>query len=728
MTLPQGKTASLSSAFLEVLELQSRWSKENTADMARRGELIRAVIPALIRSQLPVSISAVFDDPTVEGRDGTGLKTRVPWVRVFSKRLSPSAQQGWYLVYLVAFDGSAVYLSLNQGTTVSRAGSFVTRPKDVLLGRVTWAREVLEPSRDLHAAANTEMRLADPGGLGEGYESGNVLAIRYTSADLDDSALISDLRQALGWLDALYAAEPAPTVTTAKLENSQPSLADVPSFVKWMQTRYGPQMVPSRAAAEAGARAALDDRAGAMSRDEALALGRLLNTGLWGGISYVNRFSPAFQGASINRLVDPIDNFNAWTQRLWRSEEKDALATIQEIWGGSAPFPGAGHSYPSMIMYLRDPDRYFVWINATEEGLEALGGYQAPPGRVSPVDRYLGFCQAMRAFRDRYALEPQELDAILAAASRASRSTAPPLPGPEKEPSQVPGGDPVPPGYPLTAVRDATFLDMDLLQEWTGLLIDSRKRQALLYGPPGTGKTFVATQLALHLTGDAGRVAVVQFHPSFSYEDFVEGLRPALHTDNQSSVRYEIPPGIFRQFCAAAAADPLQRYVLIVDEINRADLGSVLGELMMLLEYRGPQHTLRLPYSRELFHIPENLILLATMNTADRSLALLDFALRRRFHAFEMLPDRLVLERYLDRREATAQQVLGFFDLIQQQVGDSSFAPGHSYWMTDDLSAQGLERIWKYELRPYLKEFWFEQGGRLQALEVQIGQLLTEAT
>jgi AAA domain (dynein-related subfamily) len=275
--------------------------------------------------------------------------------------------------------------------------------------------------------------------------------------------------------------------------------------------------------------------------------------------------------------------------------------------------------------------------------------------------------------------------------------------------------------YSLEKVAAATHLPLDLLEEWVGLL-RGRKRQALLYGPPGTGKTFVAQQLAAHLAGGDGSVKLVQFHPSFSYEDFLEGLRPISGYDGQ--VGYEVRDGVFFDFCAKRAETSPGTHVFIIDEINRAELGAVLGELMTLLEYRGRQ--VQLPYSRRMFSVPENVILLATMNTADRSLALVDFALRRRFHALEMRPNREVLAGYLRARDEDPTLVLRFFDLVQERVASPDYAPGHSYWMTEDLSPQGLARVWRYELQPYLAEYWYEHRSYLDDLHDKVTRLLAE--
>jgi 5-methylcytosine-specific restriction endonuclease McrBC GTP-binding regulatory subunit McrB len=164
--------------------------------------------------------------------------------------------------------------------------------------------------------------------------------------------------------------------------------------------------------------------------------------------------------------------------------------------------------------------------------------------------------------------------------------------------------------------------------------------------------------------------------------------------------------------------------VFVIDEINRAELGAVLGELMMLLEYR--KTTLALPYSQKPFNVPENVILLATMNTADRSLALVDFALRRRFHAFQMLPDRNVLTSHFNESADDGDLALEFFDLVQKRVNSADFAPGHSYWMGGDITAQGLFRTWRYELYPYLAEYWFENRSQLAHLNADVSNLLAE--
>jgi hypothetical protein len=272
------------------------------------------------------------------------------------------------------------------------------------------------------------------------------------------------------------------------------------------------------------------------------------------------------------------------------------------------------------------------------------------------------------------------------------------------------------PDYTFEQLVADTRLPAEVIEEWLGLL-RGEKRAGLFVGPPGTGKTWVVEKLARHLAGASGDEMTVQFHPSFSYEDFIEGLRPSM-ADGQ--LNYEIRPGVFKRFCDEARGKDGD-YVFVIDEMNRAELGSVLGEVMMLLEYRGRK--VPLPYSQESFSIPKNVVVLATMNTADRSLALVDFALRRRFHAFRMPPDREVLSSYLGDDGGLG---LHMFDLVQDFVDDPDFSPGHSYWMTIDPSAATLSQIWRYELKPYLEEYWFESRTRLDELDAKVQTLLGE--
>ena len=193
----------------------------------------------------------------------------------------------------------------------------------------------------------------------------------------------------------------------------------------------------------------------------------------------------------------------------------------------------------------------------------------------------------------------------------------------------------------------ALLMDQAELAKITDLLWE--RKQVIFYGPPGTGKTYLASKLARQLTED-GAVKLVQFHPSYTYEDFFEGFRP--EPGGSGTLTFTLRAGPFRDFAEVAAANPSTAYILIIDEINRANLAKVFGELYFLLEYRDQSISLQYSPDKE-FILPENLFLIGTMNTADRSIARIDTAMRRRF-AFVELDPRIppiqgLLARWLSR-------------------------------------------------------------------------------
>ena len=263
------------------------------------------------------------------------------------------------------------------------------------------------------------------------------------------------------------------------------------------------------------------------------------------------------------------------------------------------------------------------------------------------------------------------------------------------------------PAYPLEECAQETGLAEDTL---TGHLraID-RKGQAILYGPPGTGKTYLAERLAKHLVAEGdGFVDIVQFHPSYSYEDFIQGIRPRSRTEG--GLDYPVVPGRFMEFCAEARTRE-DCCVLIIDEINRAHLSRVFGELMYLLEYR--DGTVPLSSGGSLA-IPRNVRLIGTMNTADRSIALVDHALRRRFAFIALYPDYEVLQGYHHGKGFDPEGLIGVLREVNQQIGDRHYHVGITYFLREDLSDQ-LRDIWEMEVQPYLDEYFFDQPDKTDA-------------
>ena len=255
-----------------------------------------------------------------------------------------------------------------------------------------------------------------------------------------------------------------------------------------------------------------------------------------------------------------------------------------------------------------------------------------------------------------------------------------------------------------------TYLDLETLEELEALLND--KQQIILYGPPGTGKTYVAQKLARYFVGgDESRVQLIQFHPSYSYEEFMEGIRPEARDDGPPL--YPVREGVFRSFCEAARGQE-GRYVMIIDEINRGNIAKIFGELMFLLEYR--DRWVPLPYSGEHFCIPDNVFVVGTMNTADRSIALVDFALRRRFHFVHFGADRDVLARWIKANGAPVPYLLDLFDTVNAAIEDHDYQIGFSYFMRPRMTQADLRRVWRYSVEPYLEEYFFDNRAKVDEL------------
>jgi len=285
--------------------------------------------------------------------------------------------------------------------------------------------------------------------------------------------------------------------------------------------------------------------------------------------------------------------------------------------------------------------------------------------------------------------------------------------------------------YNMEDAYSEVFLKEDELQNILHLL--EYKKNIILQGPPGTGKTFLAKRLAWLMMGakDPNRVEMVQFHQSYSYEDFIRGYRP-------TKEHFELKDGIFMQMCKEAKSDPENPYFLIIDEINRGNLSKIFGELMMLIEKdkRGEDFTLKLPYRKNEeesdFFIPKNIHLIGTMNTADRSLAMVDYALRRRFVFIDMMPnfgDKF--QQYLKEQgveDHLIKTISGRLEELNSKIYDKQdlgpgpgFQIGHSYFChTNRGDEEWYKNIIQYEVIPLLKEYWFDKSSKVEEIKEQL--------
>ena len=254
------------------------------------------------------------------------------------------------------------------------------------------------------------------------------------------------------------------------------------------------------------------------------------------------------------------------------------------------------------------------------------------------------------------------------------------------------------------------------------------KGQVIFYGPPGTGKTYVAREIAMQCEDNGGGFEIVQFHPSYSYEDFVQGFRPRLHNGRPG---FQLVDGPLLRMAERARDNPNATFILLIDELNRGNVAKVFGELYFLLEYRDEEVRLQYGGDDYGFSLPSNLWFICTMNTADRSIALMDAALRRRFYFAPFFPDAPpiggLLRRWLEKNDPDNVWVAGLVDAANAKLDrDSGIGPSYFLGSKGPLDENQVRRIWNRAVIPYVEEQCFGDESALR--EFDFDQLRARAS
>ncbi|ACB84391.1 AAA family ATPase [Natranaerobius thermophilus JW/NM-WN-LF] len=435
--------------------------------------------------------------------------------------------------------------------------------------------------------------------------------------------------------------------------------------------------------------------------------------------------NPEYGGGSGHPGVD-LDKFSNDLANLLNADGD----SFQEAYIQFSKHIGVGKAIISGYLHLYDPNKFPLINGASISGIEKYIGKQdhlalknyaekerkrqniTQPINNSDFRNYLAYYNLLKELLTLEELKNYHyVDAFLWYVSKYGKPDASDVTVPTGAITEVveeQDGE-APFEQSISNLTEEISFEQDVTEEILNLL--KLKKNVVFYGPPGTGKTYVAKKIANYLVGGQSKnIKFIQFHQNYSYEDFIEGIRPESKKVNGTHIiDYPIRPGVFKTLCDNAKENPEEKYVLIIDEFNRGNISKIFGELLYSLEYRSEDNSIQLPYSKEkeLFYIPDNLYIIATMNTADKSLTRIDFAMRRRFAFYKFNVDTKILINWGEKQGLVMDSLATLIEDVNNEIGDENFFIGISFFMREDLP-ETIKYIWKSEIYPYLEEYFID--------------------